>query len=263
LAPLAIWLSAALLAGPILHVEREHPLASLEAFDIVGIAHFSHADVIPGKWSAAELRQVDKCYRPDKWDHLAEGPCTFFSDELDDNGFWGKPALTHAWIGAIAAHPVAYLTHRIANLNALLRWRGPLSSEDSFLESEITDPRYENHPSWLFRAYENVCQALVENPLFRPYFWLILSLGAVAASFFAEASEGRRLALAVSVSGVIYLLTYFIVGVGADFRYAYWTIVGALIAAAALLACRWRSPRGASVALAGTGAVLIAAIALS
>ncbi|MEJ0022903.1 MAG: hypothetical protein WDN76_05295 [Alphaproteobacteria bacterium] len=114
---------------------------------------------------------------------------------------------------------------------------------DAFLENELADPRYANVPGPIFRAVEDACDALTDTPFFRPYFWLLLAIGAATISFAAEDSPQRRLAGALALSAVLYLLTYIPFGVASDFRYAYWSIIATLAACAALLACTWRNGR--------------------
>jgi hypothetical protein len=260
--PILLWVGSALVAGPILHAERQHPLASLEAFDIVGIGRQSGENLLPGTWTAAEAAQIEQCYKPDKWDSISGGACAFVPDNLDAQKNWGTPVLTQAWVGAILAHPGAYLLHRMAYMNELLRWLGPIPEQDSFMESEMQDVRYAHFPGGLFRAFERTTNALAASPLFRPYFWLILSLVLCALGYCATPSPSVAIARALSLSGALYLLTYAVVGVGSDFRYAYWTIVSVLLAAMALTGATWRRPAYAQLAmLAGGGSLALAVIA--
>jgi hypothetical protein len=77
--------------------------------------------------------------------------------------------------------------------------------------------------------------------IFRPVFWLALGcLLLVVAPLCSAPSRG--LVQAVAFSSVVYLGTYFFVGVGWDFRYAYWAALGTS-AAAVVLACELNARR--------------------
>src|SRR5262249_36605045 len=147
--------------------------------------------------------------------------------------------------------------------NQMMRWLGPIPVRDSFMESEMPDARYAHHPGPVFRAYEAASNALSTTPLFRPYFWLLIAASTLVLSWFAMDSPQRRFASAVSASAFIYLATYVIFGVASDFRYAYWSILGACAALTALSACAWRSPRQAASAGVACASIIAAAIAAS
>src|SRR5262249_18601265 len=156
---------------------------------------------------------IPDCYGADKWDRVGMGECHFLTQTLDDRNLWGRPAISRAWITAIAQHPGEYVAHRLAFSNQMMRWLGPIPRDDALMESEITDPRYEHHPGPIFRAYEAVSNALSGTPLFRPYFWLLVSTVALVLAWFAIDSPQRRFAAAVAASAFIYLATYVVFGV--------------------------------------------------
>jgi hypothetical protein len=205
---------------------------------------------------------MPNCYGADKWDHTGMGDCAFVTDTLDDYNLMGSPAIAHAWFSAVVQHPALYLAHRLAYANDMFRWLGPIPVRDSYLENEFADPRYADNPGPISGAVEDMCDALADTPLFRPYFWLPIAIGAVAISFAAEDSPQRRFAGIMSVSATLYLLTYVPFGVASDFRYAYWSIIATLAACAALLACTWRNERlMKTLATASAGAIVAAVIA--
>jgi hypothetical protein len=253
--------SMALNAG--LKAEKEYATSSLFLFDLAAISHREHANVLPGRWTPAQAARIPDCFGQDRWDHTSMGDCQFITETLDDQNLLGSPALSHAWLSAILAHPGDYIAHRLAFTNSILRWLGPVPVQDSFMESEITDQRYAHHPGPIFRWYEGVCETLSSTPLFRPYFWLLLSFAALALSFPAQPSPQRAFAGALSASGILYLLTYIVFGVASDFRYAYWSIIATLAAGAALFACAWQSRTQFRITLGASGAVLALAIAAS
>ena len=263
LVPALLLTAASVFNQQIVAAEAQHPEDSLFLFDLVGVSHQTRANLVPGPWTPAQARQIPDCYGVDKWDHVGMGHCRFLTQTLDDRDLWGGPAVSHAWLGAIAQHPLQYAAHRLAFSNQLMRWLGPIPAHDAFMESEMTDPRYRHHPGPVFRAYEAGSDALASTPFFRPYFWLLIAAGAVVVSWFATDSPQRRFASALSASGFVYLATYVVFGVASDFRYAYWSILASCAALAALCACAWRTPRQAGAAAVVCSAVIAAAVAAS
>jgi hypothetical protein len=263
LAPALLLASASVFNHQIVQAEAQQPEDSLFLFDLVGISHQTRTNLVPGPWTSAQARRIPDCYGADKWDHVGMGDCRFLTQTLDDRDLWGQPAISHAWITAIVQHPAQYAAHRLAFTNHILRWLGPIPVRDAFMESEITDSRYEHQPGPTFRAYEAASYALDRTPLFRPYFWLLLSAAAVVLSWFATDSPQRRFATAIGASALIYLATYVAFGVASDFRYAYWTIIGACAVLGALAACAWKTPRHAAIAAVSCAGAIGAAIAVS
>lgn len=263
LAPALLLAGGSVFNHQILQAEAEHPEDSLFLFDLVGISHQTRSNLVPGPWTPAQARRIPDCYGADKWDHVGMGPCQFLTQTLDDRDLWGQPAVSHAWTSAIMQHPVQYAVHRTMFSNLMMRWLGPIPVHDAFMESEMTNPLYMHHPGPIFRAYEAVSNGLANTPLFRPYFWLLLSASALVLAWFAIDSPQRRFAAAIAASALIYLATYVVFGVASDFRYAYWTIIGACGALAALATCTWRTPRHAIIAAWSCAAVIGIAIAAS
>ncbi|MBI3438638.1 MAG: hypothetical protein HY054_08330 [Proteobacteria bacterium] len=263
LIPALLLAGASVFNSRIVQAEAQHPEDSLFLFDLVGISHQTHTNLVPGPWTPEQARRIPDCYAPDKWDHVGMGPCRFFTQTLDDRELWGGPAISHAWISAMAQHPVQYAAHRLTFTNLMMRWLGPIPVHDAFMESEMTDPRHMHHPNPLFRFYEVISNALSSTPLFRPYLWLLLSGSALVLAWFATDSPQRRFAAAIAASAFIYLATYVIFGVASDFRYAYWTIVGACVALASVAACAWKTPRKTAIAAWSCAGVIAVAIAAS
>ncbi|HKO52073.1 MAG TPA: hypothetical protein VJV79_30395 [Polyangiaceae bacterium] len=161
-------------------------------------------------------------------------------------------ALSSAWKRAILAHPRAYLAHRWLVFRELLRLgkrkielstgisRNPLGipltrSEAGTAAVQLLSalPKVPFYATWLF--------ALLECALF--------AIGAV--DFF---KRGRPLCLCLSMSGLLYLLTFFLATGAPDFRYSVWTILTTLLAACSLAGIERpasaRGPAGAPAAAA-------------
>ncbi|MFZ2030087.1 MAG: hypothetical protein WAU68_07260 [Vitreimonas sp.] len=263
MAPALLLAGSSVFNHQIVQAEAQHPEDSLFLFDLVGISHQTRTNLVPGPWTPAQARRIPDCYGADKWDHVGMGPCIFLTQTLDDRDLWGQPVISRAWSAAIMQNPVQYVMHRLTFTNLMMRWLGPVPVQDAFMESEMTNRRYMHHPGPVFRAYEAASDALANTPLFRPYFWLLLSGSALVLAWFAIDSPQRRFAAAIAASAFVYLATYVVFGVASDFRYAYWSIIGACVALAALAACEWKAARHAAVAAWSCAAVLALAVAVS
>jgi hypothetical protein len=71
--------------------------------------------------------------------------------------------------------------------------------------------------------------ALQPTLLFRPGLWLLLAIGVLGLSWRARATPAGAFAIGVTASGIVYVMTFFAVGVAADFRYAYWCVLASLV----------------------------------
>ena len=78
--------------------------------------------------------------------------------------------------------------------------------------------------------------------IFRPGLWLVLAIAIGAVSWRVRATPGGAFAIGVTTSAVIYVMTFFAVGVASDFRYAYWCVLAVLSGAVAALSA-WQGQR--------------------
>ena len=219
-----------------LDAKRQNPLHSIMVFDLGGITHFTGSNQFPVAWSTEQTALLtSRCYDPVRWDsYWHVPPCPFVMQRLErpDDVIFGTPQLFQAWWRAITAHPLAYLTHRatfmwqfLARSNLVLpvwNWPDPVSG-------------YGNSPP--MQALIALHEALAPSVLFRPGIWLILAGTVCVLAWRLRSAPAGAFAVSVTASAIVYLLTFSIVGVAADFRYAYWcvlaTLVGAVAAAAA------------------------------
>src|SRR5262249_32925881 len=142
LVPALLLVGASVFNHQIVQAEAQNPEDSLFLFDLVGVSHQTRTNLVPGPWTPAQARRIPDCYGVDKWDHVGMGRCHFLTQTLDDRDLWGGPAISHAWIGAVAQHPTQYAAHRLAFTNQMMRWLGPIPVRDAFMESEMSDRRY-------------------------------------------------------------------------------------------------------------------------
>lgn len=212
---------------------RQHPLHSIMVFDLGGISHFAKDNVFPGAWTADESKLItDGCYKPLAWDvYWTQEPCLFVMEKLEAEKLFASPALTDAWQSALLKHPVAYLEHRatffwtmLAGSNNLTMWIRDLEDADKIAFAD--KPR--------LMALKSIHDALLPTPVFRAGTWLLLNIGVCLLAWRRRDTPSGAFALGICGSAIVYLATFFTVGVATDFRYAYWAVLAGLCGAVAL-----------------------------
>jgi len=219
-------------------VHRENPLHSLMVFDLGGITHFTQQNQFPVSWSADEnALLITKCYEPARWDtYWTWDPCDFVMSRLQskDDVIFGTSRLSQSWLRAVATHPVAYLRHRLTFLTVFLARSNPtIELENLALRNELPLVRNRRFGT-LLALYD----ALKRTALFRPGIWLIFAAAVGALAWRGRVTSPGAFAITVAASGIIYILSFGVFGVAADFRYAYWCVLASLAGLVpALLAC--------------------------
>jgi hypothetical protein len=218
----------------VLGAARENPQHSLAVFDLGGITHFSGDIRLPGDWTAEEKRRLGTdCYDAYLWDAYWHGrPCAFVMDRLENrDGVFGTPALTAAWRNAVTAHPLAWLQHRAAFTNQfLLRESFTLWVLDLDDKTRLALP-----DNRAFAAMLAVHDVLKPTPLFRAGTWLLLCAVVAGFAWRRRDTPAGAYALAVSGAAVVYVASFSVLGVAADFRYAWFAVPAGLTGGAALL----------------------------
>jgi len=216
-----------------LGAKREHPLQTVMIFDLGGISHFAQQNQFPVAWSEAENAMLlDTCYQPTMWDiYWRLEPCKFVMQKIErEQGLFGTPAISKAWLSAIWQHPVAYLQHRSAftwNFLAgdnLVLWTFDI---DHFGKDIFPD-----RPA--FTAFRTAHDALKPTPLLRAGFWLLTCL-ALCAIARGRASREAAFVFGACGSAAVYVLTFYGVGVASDYRYGYWAVLAAVVGGVVLL----------------------------
>jgi hypothetical protein len=213
----------------LLGAERQHPLHSILVFDLGGITHFSGENQFPVSWSPEETSLlIGHCYDPAHWDsywHME--PCPFVMQRLEaaDHRLFGTPVLVTAWLNAIATRPLAYLAHRAAFMNQFL-----LHSNLTLPVWDWDDPQsaYGHNP--YFKPLLRLHDALQPTLLFRPMSWVVLAVVLCVLSWRRRDRPAGAFGLATASCAVLYVLSFAVLGVAADFRYAYWGVLGTLAA---------------------------------
>ena len=212
----------------ILHVKRENPLHSLLVFDLGGITHFAKENQFPVTWSAQETALlITRCYEPTHWDsYWTLDPCKFVMGRLErpDDVIFGTQRLVDAWKQAVTAHPLAYLSHRLTVLWTFLALPN-LTLE--LYKIILPDETPLAHNSY-FMAVLPLHDALKSTILYRTGFWLLLSVAIVGWAWPARRTPSGAFAISIAAAGIFYVMTFGLLGVATDFRYAHWGVVAAL-----------------------------------
>ena len=231
----------------VLDARRENPLHSIMVFDLGGITYFTGENQFPVSWTPQQsaLLYSRNCYDPVRWDtYWTTDPCRFVMQRLErkDDLIFGTPRLVEAWRRSLMAHPLAYLEHRVTFMWTFLAHTNltlPL------YDSPATAPFAKNP---YFTALVSLHDTLKNTLLFRPGFWLVLAMGLCALGWRARNTHVGAFVAGITGSGIIYVMSFFPVGVATDFRYAYWCVLAVLAAAVPALAAARLGP--ASVAAA-------------
>jgi hypothetical protein len=205
---------------------RQKPWASILVFDLGGITHFTKENQFPVAWDARETALLaNDCYRPAFWNvYWNADPCRFVMDQLERERIFGSFALTESWARAVLRHPLAYLRHRAAFMATFLAdahltiWTQQLDDQ--------TKPMWPDSPA--FSAVKSVDAALAPTPVFRVGTWLLLNAAICAWAWRYRNAPAGAFAVAVSASAIAYVLTFSLVGVASEFRYAFWAVIAAL-----------------------------------
>jgi len=230
--------AALALLGPLVYytmlgAKHEHVLHSIFVFDLGGISHFTKENQFPVTFSAEQNALVtDGCYKPTQWDiYWTLDPCKFVMQKLDREArIFGTPALTDAWLRAVMAHPLAYLEHRAAVMVQFL-FRPNLTMFT--IDIAHTDRTVFADNAW-FTALVAVNDRLARTPVFLAGTWLIVCILWCALAW-RRATPAGAFVLGTAGSAVVYMATFFPVGVSGDFRYALWAVLATLTGAVMLL----------------------------
>lgn len=213
---------------------RQHPLQSIMVFDLGGVSHFAKENQFPVTWSERESDLVlNGCYRPTEWDlYWRLEPCKFVMQKLEpEEKLFGTPAITRAWVRAIARHPIAYVEHR-----ASFMWNFLAGSNLTMWVADIENPEKTVFPERpAFAALKAVHDAVKPTIIFRAGIWLLACLAVCVVAWRRRDTPEGAFAFAVCGSAAVYVLTFSAVGVASDFRYGYWAVLAAFAGGSALL----------------------------
>lgn len=209
---------------------------SLVMFDLGGITEGSGVDMFPplpaGKPVADPVAVNRRCYSPVKWD-----PYSWWVAEPCPIGFEAMRRLLAArhsgpyrlWLGAIAAHPLAYAVHRLRHFNINARFI--VADEVERPVQVATIPNiwgYHETPGPALAAIDAAAVGSASTPFGWPAWWMAVAL---AALILAPGLDCAPLAVPLALSALLYGLDYLVFSVAAELRYHLWTMIAASIAA--------------------------------
>ena len=254
--PASQWLNRAMF-NP---VER-HAVDSLFLYDLIGIAAQLRDPSLAAPKAKLDVQDFKRCYTPFWWDTFsAWGPCGDRVKRPDpDHATYGD-GLAKQWLRTIAAHPAAYLEHRLKHFNSELFFAVPLKHLRLTPEYRTDDPH--TKPYEVFSPSNVRFDFVRKNPSTWPVTWLVW--GGVLILFLARRAPTQPVLLArvLVASALGYTLAYFLVGVATDFRYHYWSMLATVIATLLVLPQLARGYSARSPVLLGGSAVLALVIAI-
>lgn len=215
----------------IFQVEDIKPMSQLQVFDMGGITYFSGTDAFQGFFGPNFVARNATCYTPRHWDvygwTVGERGCPEVYG--DTKPMFGWP-LTRLWLEAIVSHPVAYLAHRFAHANRFFQFLCADCKESVFTGWQSGNQKeFTFEPTWLYRSIDTAAQALNESPLGPPYVWLLICLAWAWAGLAIPNEVTRTITVSLALSGVLYALGFFVIGIAHEYRYIFWTLLCALV----------------------------------
>lgn len=252
----------------VLDVTPSSVVDSIKVYNLLALSYYERKNLFPGEWTEPQSREiVNACYSPVQWDMAWYGQCSFIYTELQRQQLWGSSQLTRTWLGEVIKHPSAYFTLLSATFK-----RSMFEPNSRVMLHQAPNPwnwQVEvNPPRPSTELAQRYIRSSFNDHVGRPWVYVLLSVLGIVLLFRtrAAATEEGRFALAILVSGLVYLLTYFVFSVSAEYRYFYWSAfaayIGLVVALASVVSCR-RAARqsGKPDALLRVPTLVIAALA--
>jgi hypothetical protein len=141
------------------------------------------------------------------------------------------------WLEGIAADPLAYLTHRFAHANRFFQFLCTDCKESVWTGWQSTNQKeFTFEPTFLYRSIEAASNWLNESPFGPPYVWLLIALAWAWAALGIPDPRTRTIIVSLTLSGAMYALGLFVIGIAHEYRYIHFTMLCALIATPAVVA---------------------------
>jgi hypothetical protein len=195
----------------------------LQVFDLGGITYFSGTDRFQGFFGPNFVAKNASCYTPKYWDVYGWGGCPEVYENLKPEFGW---PLTRMWLEAIVADPLSYLKHRFAHANRFLQFVCRDCKEMVYTGAQSTNQNeFTYEPGVLYRAIDAAAQAINDSPFGPPYVWLLVCLAWAWAALAIPNEVTRTVTMSLALSGALYALGFFAIGIASDYRYIYWTMM--------------------------------------
>ena len=187
---------------------------SIKVYNLLGLSHYERRNLFPGEWSEPQSRDiVNACYSPMQWDTAWTGQCGFIYAELQRQQLWGSSQLTRAWLREIFSHPDGYFSVLAAT------FKKSMFEPFSRVRHQTPNPwNWQvavNPPRLTTKLAQRYIRSEFNDQVGRPWVFAVLSALGIVLLFRTRvvASEEGRFALAILISGLGYLLTYFVFNV--------------------------------------------------
>lgn len=232
---LLMWGVKNLFTYDLLSAERKHPDSYVMYDDLVYLSISQNDSLLP----RVEYSEILECSRTMVGETVLVG--RLFC--LEEKSSFKQANLSYqeikdSWVASVSRHPLLYLGFRVKAFGYLLRspflspyyiWNEQKGKSASLLaqENNVLTQGLKNFV-WV--------SSLLLPFIFKPYGWLLVLLGLLVWIKFLNKSESSTsVARTLSVSGLLYLLSYFPITPMADFRYAYWSVLSASVALAIVI----------------------------
>jgi hypothetical protein len=200
------------------------PSDSIKVYNLLALSYYERRNLLPGTWSEEQSREiVNACYSPVQWDTAWSGSCHFIHQNLVQQGIWGSSLLTRTWLREIISHPAGHFTL----LTAIFK-RSMFEPNSRAMTYHTPNPwNWEvavNPPRPSTELAQKYIHSEFNDQVGRPWVYASLSALGVVLLFRLRlvSSEVGQLALALHLSGLVFLLTFFVFNVSAEYRYFYW-----------------------------------------
>ena len=260
---IAVMLVTPTINHELLGAEATGVAKSQAIFDLAGIAVRS-APQPHDAFTGIERTQIiaQHCSKPFFWDPLGdERACGRVTARLREQD---GPALTMLLARSVAAHPLAYVRHRLAHWNMTERWAVPdgLIGAAPPAVSEPNDLGLISPPNPLADRWAAIAGQEARTPLGWPIVWTLAALAAVWTAFGRRTEPTGRLALALAGSAIGLEASFLLISIASDLRYHLWSMSAAALAIILLLDGRGSEPRLIVATLTGlTGIVAVGLVA--
>ena len=203
--------------------------SSQPLFDLAAIASEIPGSVAP--FTTAERAQIVRrhCVKAFFWDPVSDpeacGPITRRAKALPQSELYMDLAR------AAAAHPLAYLEHRLKHWNSTERWLIPPGRIDAAPpdEAEPNNLSLETPPSPVVPMWQDLAGWEERTPLGWPIFWTTLSLLLLPVAFRRRGEPAGGIAFALLVSALALEASFLFISIASDLRYHTWPMTAAAL----------------------------------
>jgi hypothetical protein len=201
-------------------VEKTAFKRTLPIFDLAAISVATGTNQFPFQLTEQEFVRMSECGTSEGVDPLLSGSCSFL---------WSKAVaassdlpIVKAWLSSILNNPAEYLEHRIEFFRLFLNLGTPNASsyiwQDGIIENEFGLEVWNKTLAYTLQQYVSLFGGVF---LFRPIFWLLLSLVFVWIGTTEQKSATANFVQTLGIVSAGYILSYLVVGIAFDFRYIY------------------------------------------